>query len=116
MAASPAILALGEAMVEAALARHALRGPDVTIYDGEGRLANREIKAGRMLDNGGLMPLAMGAQVRIVGGELSVVDWQLMTCCVSCELLHASHPVQFDWLRSFHIESRHATISVGESP
>jgi hypothetical protein len=37
-------------------------------------LATREIKAGRMLDNGGLMPLATGAQVRIAGGELSVID------------------------------------------
>jgi hypothetical protein len=37
-------------------------------------LANREIKAGRMLDNGGLMPLAMGAQVRIAEGQLSVID------------------------------------------
>src|SRR3979411_2030614 len=38
------------------------------------KLADREIKAGRMLDNGGLMPLAMGAQVRITDGQLSVVD------------------------------------------
>ncbi|SIO14908.1 Uncharacterized conserved protein [Bradyrhizobium erythrophlei] len=38
------------------------------------RLADREIKAGRMVDNAGLMPLATGAQVRIKGGELSVVD------------------------------------------
>jgi hypothetical protein len=38
------------------------------------KLADREIKAGRMLDNGGLAPLAMGAQVRVAGGELSVVD------------------------------------------
>src|SRR5258708_13093142 len=38
------------------------------------KLANREIKAGRMLDSGGLMPLATGAQVRIVDGQLSVVD------------------------------------------
>ena len=37
-------------------------------------LADREIKAGRMLDNGGLTPLAMGAQVRIADGQLSVVD------------------------------------------
>ena len=37
-------------------------------------LADREIKAGRMLDNGGLMPLATGAQVRIADGRLSVVD------------------------------------------
>jgi hypothetical protein len=38
------------------------------------KLADREIKAGRMLDSGGLMPLAMGAQVRITDGKLSVVD------------------------------------------
>jgi hypothetical protein len=38
------------------------------------KLADREIKAGRMLDNGGLMPVAMGAQVRIASGKLSVLD------------------------------------------
>ena len=38
------------------------------------KLADREIKAGRMLDNGGLMPLATGAQVRIKDGALSIVD------------------------------------------
>jgi hypothetical protein len=38
------------------------------------KLADREIKAGRMLDTGGLTPLAMGAQVRLKGGQLSVVD------------------------------------------
>jgi hypothetical protein len=37
-------------------------------------LADREIKAGRMLDSGGLTPLAMGAQVRIANGQLSVLD------------------------------------------
>jgi hypothetical protein len=37
-------------------------------------LANREIKAGRMLDNGGLMPIAMGAQVRVADGRLTVLD------------------------------------------
>jgi len=39
-----------------------------------GKLADREIKAGRMIDNGGLMPVAMGAQVRITDGQLRVVD------------------------------------------
>lgn len=39
-----------------------------------GKLADREIKAGRMIDSGGLMPRAMGAQVRIRDGELSVID------------------------------------------
>jgi hypothetical protein len=38
------------------------------------KLADREIKAGRLLDNGGLMPLAAGAQVRIANGKLSIVD------------------------------------------
>ena len=38
------------------------------------KLADREIKAGRMIDSGGLMPLAAGAQVRIADGKLSVVD------------------------------------------
>ena len=38
------------------------------------KLADREIKAGRMIDSGGLMPLAAGAQVRITDGKLSVVD------------------------------------------
>jgi hypothetical protein len=38
------------------------------------KLADREIKSGRMLDNGGLMPVAMGAQVRVAKGQLSVID------------------------------------------
>jgi hypothetical protein len=38
------------------------------------KLSDREIKAGRMLDNGGLMPVSLGAQVKVSGGKLSVVD------------------------------------------
>jgi len=38
------------------------------------KLADREIKAGRMVDMGGLTPVAMGAQVRIADGKLSVID------------------------------------------
>lgn len=38
------------------------------------KLAEREIKAGRMIDMGGLMPVAMGARVRIADGKLSVID------------------------------------------
>jgi hypothetical protein len=48
--------------------------PSPKLLEAMHTLANREIKAGRMLDNGGLMPLAMGAQVRIVDGQLSVID------------------------------------------
>src|SRR6202166_5474311 len=48
--------------------------PTPKLLEAMHRLADREIKAGRMLDSGGLMPLATGAQVRITDGQLSVVD------------------------------------------
>jgi hypothetical protein len=48
--------------------------PTPALMEAMHKLADREIKAGRMLDNGGLMPLALGAQVRIADGKLSVVD------------------------------------------
>ena len=48
--------------------------PSAKLLEEMHKLANREIKAGRMLDNGGLMPIATGAQVRIDDGRLSVLD------------------------------------------
>jgi hypothetical protein len=48
--------------------------PTPALLDAMHKLADREIKAGRMLDNGGLTPLSMGAQVRIADGKLSVID------------------------------------------
>ena len=48
--------------------------PSPTPLEAMHTLANREIKAGRMLDNGGLMPIAQGAQVRIATGKLSIID------------------------------------------
>jgi hypothetical protein len=48
--------------------------PTPKLLEAMHKLADREIKAGRMLDSGGLMPLATGAQVRIADGQLSVVD------------------------------------------
>jgi hypothetical protein len=48
--------------------------PPPKLLEAMHKLADREAKAGRMLDNGGLMPLAMGAQVRVLDGKLSVVD------------------------------------------
>src|SRR6476619_4626759 len=51
------------------------RGPSPALMEAMGKLAEREIKAGRMLDTGGLMPIAMtGAQVKITDGKLAVVD------------------------------------------
>jgi hypothetical protein len=48
--------------------------PTPELLDAMRKLADREIKAGRMLDNGGLMPVETGAQVRIADGKLSVID------------------------------------------
>ncbi|MCP1839998.1 hypothetical protein J2R78_002965 [Bradyrhizobium sp. USDA 4538] len=48
--------------------------PTPALMEAMGRLAEREIKAGRMIDTGGLLPVAMGAQVRISDGKLNVVD------------------------------------------
>ena len=48
--------------------------PSPALLEAMHKLANREIKAGRMLDNGGLTPIAEGAQVRIVDGKLSILD------------------------------------------
>ncbi len=49
-------------------------GPTPQLLEAMHKLADREIKAGRMLDNGGLMPLATGARVHVADGELSVID------------------------------------------
>jgi hypothetical protein len=48
--------------------------PTPQLIEAMHKLADREIKAGRLIDQGGLMPLAAGAQVRIVDGQLGVVD------------------------------------------
>jgi hypothetical protein len=51
-----------------------MKGPTPVLMEAMGKLADREIKAGRMLDTGGLLPVSMGAQVKIMDGKLSVVD------------------------------------------
>jgi hypothetical protein len=48
--------------------------PTPALLEAMHKLASREIKAGRMLDNGGLTPIAEGARVSIVDGQLSVLD------------------------------------------
>ena len=52
---------------------HAM-GPSPKLLEEMHKLAKREIEAGRMLDNGGLTPITQGAQVRIDGGRLTVID------------------------------------------
>src|SRR6201996_1504071 len=53
-------------------------GPSVSpppeMMDAMHKIRDREIKAGRMIDNGGLMPVATGAQVKISDNKLSVID------------------------------------------
>ena len=48
--------------------------PTPELIEQMNKLANREIKAGRMIDMGGLMPIATGARVSIANGEISVID------------------------------------------
>jgi hypothetical protein len=48
--------------------------PSPKLLEAMHKVADREIKSGRMLDSGGLMPIAMGTQVRIADGRLTVLD------------------------------------------
>ena len=50
------------------------KGPTPALMEAMGKLAEREIKAGRMVDMGGLTPLQEGARVLIEGGKLRVTD------------------------------------------
>src|SRR4051812_13372947 len=51
------------------------QGPTPALMEAMGKLAEREIKAGRMIDSGGLLPIAVaGARVNITNGKIGVVD------------------------------------------
>src|ERR1700748_1632798 len=51
-----------------------MTGPTPALMEAMGKLTEREIKAGRMVDMGGLAPLQQGAHVTIEGGKLRVTD------------------------------------------
>jgi hypothetical protein len=51
-----------------------MTGPTPALMEAMGKLADREIRAGRMIDNGGLMPLQQGARVSIADNKLRVTD------------------------------------------
>ena len=51
-----------------------MQAPTPALMEAIGKITEREVKAGRMIDNGGLMPLRTGARVRIADGKLSVID------------------------------------------
>lgn len=49
--------------------------PTPELIEAIGKLADQEMKAGRLLTNGGLLPLPMGgAQVQLKGGQIKTVD------------------------------------------
>jgi hypothetical protein len=48
--------------------------PTAEMIEAMHALAQREVKAGRMIDDGGLMPRDAGAEVRLAGGKLIVMD------------------------------------------
>src|SRR5258708_27231150 len=49
-------------------------GPSPKLLEEMHKITKREVEAGRLLDNGGVMPIAEGAQVRIADGRLHVID------------------------------------------
>ena len=51
-----------------------LTSPTPELLEAMHRLAEREVKAGRMIHDGGLMPRDTGAEVRLAGGKLIVMD------------------------------------------
>ena len=51
-----------------------MKGPTPALMEAMGKLSEREIKAGRMIDNGGLTPLQQGARVSVTDGKLRVTD------------------------------------------
>jgi hypothetical protein len=49
-------------------------GPSPKLMEEMQRLTKREVEAGRLIDNGVLTPMSQGAEVRVVGGRLQVID------------------------------------------
>jgi hypothetical protein len=49
-------------------------GPSAKLLEEMQRLTKREVEAGRLLDNGALTPISQGAEVRVAGGRLQVID------------------------------------------
>lgn len=48
--------------------------PTPELIEAMDKLANEEIKAGRMIDTGGLMPLVTGARVTLKEGKVALID------------------------------------------
>lgn len=48
--------------------------PSLRLMEEIGKMSEEAVKSGAMIDSGGLMPLAMGARIRVEGGKLEVID------------------------------------------
>jgi hypothetical protein len=48
--------------------------PDARLTEAMGKIRERMIKAGELLDTGGLLPFAQGATIRVAGGKMAVTD------------------------------------------
>ena len=48
--------------------------PSQRLMEEMAKLEERERKAGTVVDMGGLMPLDLGARVRVAGGKVNVID------------------------------------------
>lgn len=48
--------------------------PPPALMEAMGKLIEREFGAGRLIDTGGLLPKAMGCEVRLSGGKVQVID------------------------------------------
>src|SRR5712675_3317323 len=51
-----------------------MKGPTPALMEAVAKISEREIKAGRLIENGGLMPLETGARVRVADRKISVID------------------------------------------
>jgi hypothetical protein len=48
--------------------------PTPELMEAMGKLIEREVKSGRLIDTGGLAPMAMGARVTLSKGKVRVID------------------------------------------
>lgn len=54
--------------------------PDAKLEAAMGQLIEKMLKAGALVETGGLLPVAKGAQVRATGGKLVVTDGPFVEC------------------------------------
>ena len=48
--------------------------PPKRLFEELDKMAQKAVKSGAMIDSGGLLPLPMGAHIKLEGGKVSVID------------------------------------------